>query len=60
MNLDKAIKIKLIWKDSGYAPPGPNEINADDISIEALKQIKQIRAYAKKLYLPILPGETKD
>ena len=33
---------------------------AGQLGIEALRQIKQIRAYAKELYLPLLPGETTD
>ena len=36
------------------------QVEAHKLGIEALKQVRQIRVYAKKLYLPLLPGETDE
>jgi len=60
MTIDEAIK--LIKKDvddedvEWNSPLG----EAYKLSFEALRQIKQIRVYAKELYLPLLPGETEE
>jgi len=60
MNIDKAITIKRIWIDSGYAPPGPNEVEADNMSIEALKREKAHRQGGIISTPYLLPGETEE
>lgn len=59
MTLEEAIANLTRYKDAHHS------LNTDVIgksmalSIEALKQVRQIRAYAKELFLPLLPGETE-
>lgn len=60
MTLEEAIKIKCIWVDSGYAPPGPNEIQADNLSIEALKHVQNERATGGFGHEVTLPGLTEE
>ena len=57
MKLDKAITIKRIWIDNGYGPPTPNEVEADNLSIEALKREQNNR---KGTFSLLLPGETNE
>ncbi len=60
MKISKAIEIKLQWRQNRYQPPTANEMNADMMSIEALK------AYTKSQeagwYPPgyKLPGEDPE
>jgi len=59
----KIPKAKEILND--LALTGEVNLNQDDVDAiklgkEALNQIQQIRAYAKSLFLSLLPGETKD
>lgn len=60
MNIDKAIKIKEHNRHRGILCPTPEEFEADDLSIEALKAIDGFRK--KQLTRPFhrLPGETKE
>ena len=60
MKIDKAIEI-LTTFDKGQYPGGAENFRAAvKLGTEALKQIRQIRVYAKELFLPLLPGETSD
>ena len=60
MKIEEAIK--LLQAD--IADPGSVDIRdlcrAQSLGIEALKQVQQLRVYAKDLFLPLLPDETKD
>ncbi len=60
MTIDEAIRIlnSAGDVDRPYLPQEQSE--AIKLGSEALRQIKQIRVYAKELYLPLLPGETKE
>lgn len=60
MTLEEAIEIKTIWKKDNYPPPLADEINADNLGIEALKCIQKLRTYEYFGYPTKLPGETKD
>lgn len=60
MKLEKAIEIVTDIKDEDPELYKDDEQDALNLLIEAGKQIQQIRAYAKSLFLPLLPGETKD
>ncbi|MBA7541168.1 hypothetical protein ES705_33475 [subsurface metagenome] len=60
MKITKAIEIKLQWRKDNYPPALADEMNADMLSIEALKRIKQSRESLPTVTLPLLPGETKD
>ena len=60
MTLDKAIEIKLQWRKDNYPTPLADEMNADMLSIEALKGIKAVRQLHPELSPFPLPGETKD
>lgn len=60
MRLEKAIKIKLQWRKDNYPPALPDEIDADMLSIEAMKGITAIRCGAISNVNELLPGETKD
>ncbi|MBA7579587.1 hypothetical protein ES708_21458 [subsurface metagenome] len=60
MKIDEAIKENqetLCVPNSEFLKP---KYQAIALGTEALKQIKQVRAYAKELYLPLLPGETEE
>jgi len=59
MNIDKAIEILKDENSVEWRSPDHDYRDAIKLGIEALKQIQQIRAYAKKLYLPLLPGEAE-
>ena len=60
MKLEKAIEIKLQWRKDNYPPALPDEMNADMLSIEALKEIK----YLHEIHIlhddEFLPGETEE
>lgn len=59
MTIDEAIRIKLAWKKTNYEPPLADEINADNLSIEALKAWKQFREGRWMSGQYTLPGETR-
>ncbi|MBA7563699.1 hypothetical protein ES708_05535 [subsurface metagenome] len=60
MTIDEAIKHLEMYRHDHHSYPTDIMGKAEQLGIEALRQIKQIRAYAKELYLPLLPGETKE
>jgi len=60
MKIDKAIEIKIQWRKNNYPPPLADEMNADMVSIEALKGIISLRRGLGKALSDLLPGETKD
>ncbi|MBA7468806.1 hypothetical protein ES707_04060 [subsurface metagenome] len=60
MNLEKAIEIKLQWRKDNYPPALPDEMNADMLSIEALKRVNAIRENDPRHRVNPLPGETED
>ena len=60
MTLEKAIEIKLLWRKDNYPPALADEMNADMLSIEALKRMKEGRQYKMGLSKSLLPGETKE
>jgi len=60
MTLEEAIKIKLAWKKSNYPPPLAKEINADNLSIEALKWRRAWVLVNRNINPPPLPGETEE
>ncbi len=60
MKTERAIKILSIHNDHNPNFTDAERQEAHQLSIEALKQIRQIRVYAKELFLPLLPGETDD
>jgi len=59
MTLDKAIEIKLQWRKDNYPPALADEIDADNISIEALKRVAKMRTYKPTPPGLLLPGETQ-
>ncbi len=60
MTLDKAIEIKVQWRKDNYPTPLADEMNADMLSIEALKRIQKGRAILKYPFTDrLLPGETE-
>ncbi len=60
MTITEAIQIKLLWRKGKYPPPLANEMNADDLSIEALKRCKWHKDEHLPGFYEPLPGETKD
>jgi len=60
MTLDEAIEIKLRWRKDNYPPPLADEMNADMLSIEALKRVRFSRDTNEAFYKLPLPGETRD
>ena len=60
MTIDEAIKIKLQWRKDNYPPALPDEMNADMLSIEALKRVKSARVSLYSRYSHFLPGETES
>ena len=59
MTIDKAIEIKIQWRKDNYPLPLADEMNADMLSIEALKAIKEYRKLPFYSFLKLLPGETE-
>ncbi len=60
MNVEKAIEIKELFYYGGEMPSASDYRRADELSIEALKAIKDIRNSAHNPdWLP-LSGETED
>jgi len=61
MTLDKAIEIKVQWRKDNYPTPLADEMNADMLSIEALRRIQKGRTKLKWPFIDrLLPGETDD
>ena len=60
MKLDKAIQIKLQWRKDGYPPALADEMNADMLSIEAMKRFKMLREVIRVPYTDPLPGEDPE
>lgn len=60
MTIDEAIKIKLQWRKDNYTPPLADEMNADMLSIEALKRYRHLRSSRVFLDCEMLPGETEE
>lgn len=60
MNLQKAIEIKEIYHNCHSQSMTPDERSADNISIEAIKQVHKDRFIAHPYCLNSLPGETED
>lgn len=60
MTIEEAIRIKLAWRKENYPPALPDEMNADMLSIKALKLLLELRSTDLRWFDPLLPGETKD
>ncbi len=60
MKISKAIEIKLQWRKDGYPTPLADEMNADMMSIEALKRCKERSDRFPNLPHLRLPGETPE
>lgn len=60
MTLDKAIEIKLQWRKDNYPTPLADEMDADMLSIEALKREEKRRRFTIPDNVDLLPSETKD
>jgi len=60
VNIEKAIEIKLQWRKDNYPPALADEMNADMLSIKALKWFKEWRAPQYPAPYIRLPGETED
>ncbi len=60
MTIDEAIKIKIAWKKDCYPPPLADEINADNLAIEALKWRRHCTRVNAPTKYPPLPGETEE
>jgi len=58
MTIDKAIEIKLQWRKDNYPPALADEMNADMLSIEALKFIQKHHDVLHTIYTTFLSGET--
>lgn len=58
ITLEKAIEIKLQWRKDNYPPPLADQMNADMLSIEAMKRIRRQRSLTIPIPQPPLPGET--
>ncbi len=60
MTIDEAIKIKELEGDE-FLRADPDEIDeADRLSIEALRRVKNNRLLSPTHTINLLPGETKD
>lgn len=60
MNLPKAIEIKEEMRSLGLAPYDETSSEADRLSIEALKRVRDNPIVANHFLRALLPGETKD
>ncbi|MBA7622919.1 hypothetical protein ES703_30306 [subsurface metagenome] len=60
MKIEKAIEIKLQWRKDNYPPPLADEMNADMMSIEALKRIYSQYDPDHQMMRILLPGETLE
>jgi len=59
MTIDKAIEIKIQWRKDNYPLPLADEMNADMLSIEALKRLQEQRSRTILDEDDLLPGESK-
>lgn len=59
MTIDEAIKIKEQGQHWLPKESFPELIEADNLSIEALKRVRELRVDGKPDRYSILPGETK-
>lgn len=59
ITLEKAIEILTQWKKDNCPPPLADELNALNLSIEALKRIQSKRITMSYHPDDLLPGETK-
>lgn len=60
MTLAQAIEIKLQWRKDNYPPPLSDEMNADMLSIEAIRRIAYLRKDMDCPHWMTLPGETEE
>lgn len=60
MTLTKAIEIKLAWRKDNYPPPLADEMNADMLSIEALRFVQTARRRGVRYATFPIPGETEE
>lgn len=60
MQIDEAIRVKTAWRKANYPPPLADEINADNLSIEALKELSILRDTTLWGEWKPLPGETEE
>ena len=60
MTINKAIEIKLQWRKDNYPPALADEMNADMMSIEALKRCKVLAENSPLWRAKPLPGEIKE
>jgi len=60
LKIEKAIEIKLQWRKDNYPPPLADEMNADMMSIEALKRIYSQYDPDHQMMRILLPGETLE
>jgi len=60
MNIDKAIEVKEQYHEKYRVHMLSKEREADQLSIEALKQVKESRFDPSTWTPQTLPGETKD
>jgi len=58
MKLEKAIEIKLQWRKDNYPTPLADEMNADLLSIEALRVFSELAPMFRVAPFGLLPGET--
>ena len=60
MTIYEAIKFKLQWRKDNYPPPLADEINADNLSIEALEFVASWNEKQLPQHQIRLSGETKE
>ena len=60
MTIDDAIKIKVQWRKDNYPPALADEMNADKLSIEALKRLQHSRRFGGQDLSLQLTGETEE
>ena len=60
MTLDEAIRLLNLDIESAYSTPPADLDKAEQLGIEAMKQIKSFRDTGIAGYIPPLPGETED
>ncbi len=60
MTIDEAIRIKGLVGDE-FLHADPDDIDeAERLSVEALKHVKEARQYGDELQVGLLPGETEE
>jgi len=60
MRLEKAIEIKRAWRSENYPPPLADEMNADELSIQAIQRLIDCRRSLLNSPFQPLPGETRE